>query len=712
MMPVLGLAVLYAALGWIGFAAALQMGNGVAIWCASTAWMAALVATPRAQWRAVILGGVLAATVLMILLSARLVPAVAFVVSDTFAVYICARVMVRRARQYSKSMQLFGLGTVASVAHTLMLALAGGWLLAGLEYDDRWEIAWREWISISLAGALIALPFLIWQLSPRTPADHALTVPQKLLGVGLIVALVSSVMFIGDAGGTHWGLAATSEWIVYTPLVCAVALSMVWPMSGSALATAILAAMGLTLLFYGERLFGPTALSAAQMTSWRWYLASTALLSCLVAALTIDMRRMRGQIDEWKARYESTLLVAKLLHYEVKLPSGVVLWTGDTVAHFGVAPAAIATIAQWVDRVHPADRPRLQAFMQDVADGDESPADLRIRALLADGRHTPLSLAVNAVTVFEGSIDSVRGTVQLAASRKRGRLQLYRFDASSDTSGSNMSSRPAVMMIHGIGGSEHDFGPLYKVLGSHGFDPQPLTLPGHRGHPEDLLKVTAEDWIAAAESHYRTLRARYAVVHIMGISLGALIALEIAKAQEKLAGKLILISSPVFIDGWAVPWYYALRFPLYRLSLACKMIKVEEEEPFGVKDPRIRSIVAQKFARGESYHYAYVPLGCVREIDRLRDRVRKPGADLECQTLVIHSTQDDLTSAKSAEWLKVYLGEQHTKVVLLNNSYHMVCIDNDRELVAQSVIAFLNDGDGAGTLIDSGRDAPLATANA
>ena len=711
-MSILGLVVLYPALGWLGFAAASRAGNSVAIWCASIAWMATLVATPKAHWRAVIIGGVLAATVLMILLSAPPIRAIAFVLADTIAVNLCARAIVRRSPQYTKNMQLLALATVATFAHTLMLSLAGGWLLAALESEDRYGIAWSEWMSISFSGALVALPFVVLQLSQRAPADDTTTTPQRLLGLGLMVVLMASAFVIANTGGMRGGLDATPGWIIYTPLVCAVALSMVWPMTGSALATTILAAMGLIFLFYGERLFGPTALAAGQMSQWRWYLASAALLSSLLAALTIDMRRMRGQIDEWKARYESTLLVAKLLHYEVKLPSGVVSWTGDTVAHFGVAPSAIATIAQWVDRVHPADRPRLLAFMQDVAEGDESPADLRIRALLANGQYTPLSLAVSGVTVFEGAIDSVRGKVQLAASRKRGRLQLYRFDPSSQAADNNTSSRPAVMMIHGIGGSEHDFGPLYKVLGTHGFDPQPLTLPGHRGHPEDLLNVTAEDWIAAADTHYRKLRARYDVVHVMGISLGALIALEIAKAQEKLTGKLILISSPVFIDGWAVPWYYALRFPLYRLSLACKLIKVEEEEPFGVKDPRIRAIVAQKFARGESYHYAYVPLGCVREIDRLRDRVRKPGSDLECQTLVIHSTQDDLTSARSAEWLKTHLGEKHTKVVLLNNSYHMVCIDNDRELVAQNVVDFLNDGEVSGSLNNDGRDAMSATVSA
>ena len=710
-MALAGLAVLYPALGWLGFAAS-GGRSGVAVWCASSAWTAALVATPRANWRLVLLCGTLAAAILMFFLSAPPVRAIAFVLSDCAAVYVCAGAIARRSRQGTRSTQRLALWIAAAIAHTLLQSPAGSWLLAGLESDVRYGIAWSEWIGTSLSGSLVALPFVAFRGLQTAQFEERLSARQRLLGLATIATLITSAFVIAATGGIHGGLEATLGWITYTPLVCAVALSVMWPSMGSALATALLATLELVFVFYGGRLFGAAALSADQTAQLRWYLASTAILCSLTAALTIALRRMRAQIAEWKTRYESNLSGAKLLQYEVRLPEGAVSWVGDTVTHFGIGPTDISTIGQWVARVHPDDRPRLQAFMQDVKEGDESPPDLRIRALLADGRTVALSVAVTGITEFEGDIDSVQGTVQLAAGRKRGKLKLYRFDSASGTAGRLLRTRPAVMMIHGIGGSEHDFGPLYKVLGTNGFDPQPLTLPGHRRHPEDLLNVSADDWIAAAESHYHALRQRYDVVHIMGISLGALIALEIAKAQQQLDGKLILISAPVFIDGWAVPWYYALRYPLYRLSLARRLIKVEEEDPFGVKNPHIRSIVAKKFARGESYHYAYVPLGCVQEIDHLRDRVRKPGKRVDFQTLVIHSTQDDLTSARSAEWLKSRLGEAQTRVVLLHNSFHMVCIDNDHKLVSQSVLEFLGQGNLSASLNNDGRDIVAAATRA
>lgn len=690
-IAIVSLLVLYPALGWLTFETAMRAGNEVAVWCASSAWMATLLATPQQHWRLVLASGAVAASGLMILLAAPFSHAVVFVLGDLAAISLTANLVVRRGLPCSQNMKLLAMVAVASVAHSLLLSPAGGWLMAGIHGAASYSAAWLQWISASFAGALIAFPFVTLYLQPSSYSTASLSHRDRLIGLALLALLIASSFIIAQTGGTRWGLEPTMGWITYTPIVCAVALGVVWPRVGSAVATITLASLELAFLFLGTQILRPPSLPLDQTAQLRWYLAATAVLSSLAAALSGELRRLRAKIEEWKTRYESTLQSANLLHYEVNFPCMQISWVGDTGAQFGVSAAAISSVEMWTQITHPSDRARLAGYMQRIATGDESPPELRVRVLSANQQYTPVSIKVTEVTVFEGLVDSARGTVQPAVGRKRGRLNLYRQETYSlSQDGSERVARSAVMMVHGIGGSEHDFGPLYKTLGSHGFDPQPLTLPGHRTKPEDLLTVRAEDWIDAATKHFRRLQERYDVVHIMGISLGALIALELAKAQSKLTGKLILISSPVFIDGWAVPWYYSLRFPLYLLPMACRLIRVEEEDPFGVKDPRIRAILAEKFARAESYHYSYVPLGCVREIDRLRAQLRQKPGRVHCQTLIIHSREDDLTSDRSARWLQLHLGKERTDVVLLENSYHMVCIDNDRELVGRTVLDFLN----------------------
>jgi carboxylesterase len=101
----------------------------------------------------------------------------------------------------------------------------------------------------------------------------------------------------------------------------------------------------------------------------------------------------------------------------------------------------------------------------------------------------------------------------------------------------------------------------------------------------------------------------------------------------------------------------------------------------------MRTIVKAKFERGDPFHYRWVPLACLREVDRLRRMARRGAAKLRCETLVLHARNDDLTSLKSAYFLRDAI--ERSTLVVLENSYHMICVDNDRRLVAESVLDFL-----------------------
>ncbi|MCD9437189.1 alpha/beta hydrolase, partial [Klebsiella pneumoniae] len=57
-----------------------------------------------------------------------------------------------------------------------------------------------------------------------------------------------------------------------------------------------------------------------------------------------------------------------------------------------------------------------------------------------------------------------------------------------------------------------------------------------------------------------------------------------------------------------------------------------------------------------------------------------------CETLIIHAREDELTSLRSAETLQANL--PHARTVVLENSYHMICVDNDRDQVAAELLGF------------------------
>ena len=253
-------------------------------------------------------------------------------------------------------------------------------------------------------------------------------------------------------------------------------------------------------------------------------------------------------------------------------------------------------------------------------------------------------------------------------------------------------TEPGVFLIHGLGGTQYDLGSMHKRLKNAGFVTHSLTLPGHGTKPEDLSDVHAEDWIEAVRTKYLEVLEQHEVLHVMGMCMGALLAVETAKRERHAKGRLVALAPPIYIDGWATPWYRGFRPLLYRVPGMPRRMKVAEEDPYGIKNEQLREIVKAKFERGENFHYGWVPLACIREVDRLRGMVMKALDRIACPTLIVHARLDELTSLHSANFLVEHIGAGtragQARMVVLEDSYHMVCIDNDREVVAKNVLEF------------------------
>ncbi len=247
--------------------------------------------------------------------------------------------------------------------------------------------------------------------------------------------------------------------------------------------------------------------------------------------------------------------------------------------------------------------------------------------------------------------------------------------------------RVGALLIHGLGGTEFDMGALHKVLARAGVEPHGVTLPGHAGCPEDLLDVRVEDWMAVVTQRYRELCAQYDVLHVIGMCLGALLAVEVCKRESHTRGALVSLAAPVFLDGWSMPWYRAVRYLAYRLPGVRRHIRVREEDPYGVKSELVRAFIKAGFARGDGFHYQWVPLACVRQVDRLRRMVRRGLERMRCPTLIMHAEEDELTSPRSARYLERRI--PHATLVMLQDSYHMICVDQERERVMRNVLGFL-----------------------
>src|SRR5436190_21079729 len=99
-----------------------------------------------------------------------------------------------------------------------------------------------------------------------------------------------------------------------------------------------------------------------------------------------------------------------------------------------------------------------------------------------------------------------------------------------------------VFLIHGLGGTQYDLGSMHKRLKNAGLVTHSLTLPGHGLQPEDLVGVTAEDWIGAVVAKYREIRRLHSTLHLMGMCMGALLAATLAERESHANGRLVLLA--------------------------------------------------------------------------------------------------------------------------------------------------------------------------
>ncbi|MEQ5842239.1 alpha/beta fold hydrolase [Paraburkholderia acidicola] len=253
-------------------------------------------------------------------------------------------------------------------------------------------------------------------------------------------------------------------------------------------------------------------------------------------------------------------------------------------------------------------------------------------------------------------------------------------------------SRHAVLMIHGLGGTRHDFGSLDRKLEEAGSDVYLPSLPGHGSSPDKLNDVSLGDYMRLLSQTYRELSTRYERVDVAGISMGALLALMLCARERITRGRLILLSPPLFLDGWSASPVQWSRYLLYCVPGLRNLIRVPENEPFGIKNTRIRNLIRRHMKKGSGVHYPYVPLAAIAQVDWLRFAVRRALHRVECETLVVHSEEDEVTSIRSAEFVRDHLGTRDVTFVRLTDSYHMITLDNERDTVAARTVDFVRRG--------------------
>jgi carboxylesterase len=231
---------------------------------------------------------------------------------------------------------------------------------------------------------------------------------------------------------------------------------------------------------------------------------------------------------------------------------------------------------------------------------------------------------------------------------------------------------------------------LGKGLARSGFSVFGMQLAGHCGSDADLLATGWQDWISSVETAYDWLRQRVDRVLVGGLSMGALLALELETRRPGAVAGLALYSTTIWYDGWNVP-LRQLEFllPLVLRLPFGKRFRWSEAFPYGIKDERVRRRVVAQMHAGNS---AGAGLPCLtgpslRELTTLIARIKRNIGQVRAPALIVHAIEDDVTGPRNARFLERNLGGP-ASVVWLDDCYHMITVDRQRDTVIEKTTDF------------------------
>ncbi len=254
------------------------------------------------------------------------------------------------------------------------------------------------------------------------------------------------------------------------------------------------------------------------------------------------------------------------------------------------------------------------------------------------------------------------------------------------------AGRSGVLLIHGLTGTPTEMRFVARGLHEAGFTVRAVQLAGHCGGADDLVATGWRDWSRSVDVAATELRAQVDHLFVAGLSMGALLALKLAIDRPDEVDGVGLYGTTFRYDGWAIPKIARLSF---LLPLACRMgfgrERVSMETfPFGIKNERIRQWIVGSMLEGDSRAAGLPgnPWPSLAEFVQLSRHVRRRLASVRAPCLVVHSTDDDIAGLGNVATIEAKVSAPIEKV-LLDDSYHMVTVDQQRDvLIARSVRFF------------------------
>ena len=233
--------------------------------------------------------------------------------------------------------------------------------------------------------------------------------------------------------------------------------------------------------------------------------------------------------------------------------------------------------------------------------------------------------------------------------------------------------------------------PLGLTLRRAGFTVSAPLLAGHGANAAELCATTWQDWRESAALALNELAAQVSKVFIAGICVGGLLGLHLSLSDRRIRG--VGLYSPGFnYDGWNMPFYARLnRFglPLLARLPTMRTRGMRERQPFGIKNERLRRLILNGYGAMPGALETF-PFGALHEGNRFFRELLRSLSKVTVPVLVVQAIDDDVCSPRHARRI-ARMVRGPCRLVFLQNSYHLVHLDQERDRVTQLTVQFMHE---------------------
>lgn len=231
-----------------------------------------------------------------------------------------------------------------------------------------------------------------------------------------------------------------------------------------------------------------------------------------------------------------------------------------------------------------------------------------------------------------------------------------------------------VLLIHGWTSTPYEVRRLGKYLNENGYAVHAPQLRGHGTVPKDLEEVKWSDWLEDLDAEYERLKEKCDKVYVAGTSIGANLAILLARKKSGIAG-LVLMAAP-----------YKLKFEKGVLIFAKILSKIKRyvkkfyPPTFGVSTTITRIISYQTY-----------PVSNALETFNLIKESRKNLETISAPCFIIQSASDHIAAKDSLEKIYSRIGSKVKKKKYVQRAYHTFISDIKNENVFQDILKFLDE---------------------